>query len=233
MRATADHFEQKYGLPNFALGVDGTHVRLGLRPAQKDLPPGIHPQDFWSRKQFFSINCQIVGNEKKLITNLVARWAGSTHDSRIWNNSNVKNWIEQQNDFMIVGDSAYPISKTLMKPYLRPTDVKKIVFNKKVSAIRTIMTENLIGLWKRRFPALSLGIRTKLSTACDIIVATAVLHNLTILWDEPEVPEGDNEDEEEEDDGDGAGLPAQGLRQQAIRLAGQEHRDWLMNTYIR
>ena len=40
--------------------------------------------------------------------------------------------------------------------------------------------ERTIGVWKRRFPCLSFGLRTKLQTAVNIIVATAILHNIAI-----------------------------------------------------
>jgi hypothetical protein len=49
MRSTADDLFASHGLPNFILGVDGTHITLGLRPSEKDLPPGIQTQDFWCR----------------------------------------------------------------------------------------------------------------------------------------------------------------------------------------
>jgi hypothetical protein len=103
MRRASDNFMDKYGLPNFAMGVDGTHIMLGVRPAEKELPRGLEVQDFWCRKQFYSLNCQIIGNDTRMILNLVARWAGCTHDARIWANSNAKNWIEQQDDFLIAG----------------------------------------------------------------------------------------------------------------------------------
>jgi hypothetical protein len=64
---------------------------------------GIACQDYWSRKQFFSINVQILGNETKKICNIVARWAGSTHDARVWNNCNAKVWMDQHPEYMIAG----------------------------------------------------------------------------------------------------------------------------------
>jgi len=103
MRRTSDNFMDKYGLPNFAFGVDGTHIMLGVRPTERELPPGLQVQDFWCRKQFYSLNCQIVGNDTKMILHLVAHWAGCTHDARVWSNSNAKTWIEQQKDFFIAG----------------------------------------------------------------------------------------------------------------------------------
>lgn len=41
MRRTADYFQARYGLPNFALGVDGTHIRLGVRPNKNEIPNGV------------------------------------------------------------------------------------------------------------------------------------------------------------------------------------------------
>ena len=49
MQETADYFEEKYGLPNFAYGVDGCFMRLEKKPAWKDLIEGQNPQDFWCR----------------------------------------------------------------------------------------------------------------------------------------------------------------------------------------
>ena len=37
---------------------------------------------FVNRKQFYSINVQAVCDSDAFITNIVARWPGSTHDSR-------------------------------------------------------------------------------------------------------------------------------------------------------
>ena len=38
-------------------------------------------------KDFYSLNVQVVSNAEMFITNIVARWAGSSHNSRIFTNS--------------------------------------------------------------------------------------------------------------------------------------------------
>ena len=55
MLKTSETFFNKYGLPNFSLGVDGTHVMLGVRPRENEIPAGVQVQDFWCRKQFYSL----------------------------------------------------------------------------------------------------------------------------------------------------------------------------------
>ena len=42
-------------------------------------------------------------NETKKICNVVAKWAGRTHDARIWNTSNAKKWVERQKDKLTAG----------------------------------------------------------------------------------------------------------------------------------
>lgn len=39
-------------------------------------------------------------------------------------------------------------------------------------------------MWKRRFPVLSLGIRTQVQTTLTTIIATAVLHNMLVAANE-------------------------------------------------
>ncbi|CAI6370893.1 unnamed protein product, partial [Macrosiphum euphorbiae] len=56
--------------------------------------------------------------------------------------------------------------------------------------------ERSYGVWKRRFPVLSLGIRLDLSKVEAIIVATAVLHNIAILQKE-KIPVTTNEIQEQ------------------------------------
>ena len=50
---------------------------------------------FVNRKPFYSINVQAVCDSDAFITNIVARWPGSTHDSRIFENSNITDKLRE------------------------------------------------------------------------------------------------------------------------------------------
>lgn len=76
-----------------------------------------------------------------------------------------KEIMESQDQYCIVGDSAYPLTRTLMKPYGNPRGrdangrrlrlaPEKRVFNTALCGLRTVATENVIGLLKQRFPIL-------------------------------------------------------------------------------
>ncbi len=92
-----DHFNQ-LGIPSCPLVIDDTHIRLENAPAQADLPAGVRPQDFWCRKQFFSIKAQVIGDSRHLIRDLGAKWAGYMHDAWVWQHSQAKALLESQKD---------------------------------------------------------------------------------------------------------------------------------------
>ena len=89
----------------------------------------------------------------------------------------------------------------MVKPYdtvAAFNDPRKRRFNQSLSAIRTIMTENIFGRWKKRFPILT-NLRTHLELSQKIIIATAILHNIATLWNE-QLPEGEEDDVEDNGD---------------------------------
>lgn len=55
------------------------------------------------------------------------------------------------------------------------------------------IVERTFGIWKRRFPCLSRGLQTKLLTSTTIVMACAVLHNLSLIFN-------DTLEEEEEEE---------------------------------
>lgn len=46
------------------------------------------------------------------------------------------------------------------------------------------IVERTFGIWKRRFPCLSRGLQTKLLTSTTIVTACAVLHNLSLIFND-------------------------------------------------
>jgi len=110
---------------------------------------------------------QVIGDGKMFIRDLEARWAGSTHDARIWRNSQAKIVMERQTEFQVVGDSANPISRTLIKPFKETPTRQHRHFNKALTGLRTVCTENLIGIWKKKMISLSsYGLKDKIRNIC-------------------------------------------------------------------
>lgn len=234
MRETADRMEEKFHLPNFAFAVDGMMVRFDEAP--RGLPPNRHAQQYWCRKQYHAINAQIVAGDTHLIYDIDCGWPGSTHDARIWRMSDVKIALEQQQQFLLAGDSGYPISTLLVKPFSTAesrADPRKALFNGRLSGLRTVMSECVFGIWKRRFPCLK-HMRTHLQLSQDIIFATAVLHNLGVLWrdEAPEDEEDEEEDEEEEEEEEEELVirRAENFNPMAVRLQGQLVRSNLLHA---
>jgi hypothetical protein len=99
--------------------------------------------------------------------------------------------------------------------------------------MRTVMTENIIGVWKQRFPCLRMGLRTRVVTAMEIVRATGVLHNLAVIYQDP-VPEDLNDDPNQAFDNDDEGGEVDApLNELGVRLQGVAHRDNVFANFVR
>lgn len=173
--------------PGVIGAIDCTHVRV-ICPNKENA------MAFVNRKQFYSINVQAVCDSDAFITNIVARWPGSTHDSRIFENSNIADKLRDGAlDGILLGDSGYACRAYLLTPILKPKNAGEVRYNTAHRRTRCVI-ERCFGLLKRRFPCLHLGLRTALANTLVIIVATAVLHNFALIHREQDFDE-DIEDE--------------------------------------
>ena len=124
-----------------------------------------------------------------LILDLDCDWPGRTHDARVWAWSDVRVYLEGgavPGVYLLAGDSAYPISPVLLKPYSNVeagNNARVKLFNARLSAIRTRMSENVFARWKGMFPILRM-MRAHYHHAKIIITATAILHNIAIKFGE-------------------------------------------------
>lgn len=74
---TKASFRRRYNVPGILGIIDGTHVAVSSLSHEVE-------HAFMNRKGFHSINLQIACNQDMLITNINARYPGSTHDSYIF-----------------------------------------------------------------------------------------------------------------------------------------------------
>lgn len=111
---------------------------------------------------------------------IVARWRGSTHDSRIFNESSIKRRFDNKSfKGRLLGDSGYKLMPYLFTPILRPQNVKEMNYNKAHISTRNTV-ERCFGVWKQRFRCLLDGVTVSLSNAKVVIVALAILHNIAL-----------------------------------------------------
>ena len=125
-----------------------------------------------NRKGWFSLNVQAVCDASRCITNVVSRWLGSTHDSRIFRSSVLRDELEQgKYDGVLLGDAGYALRKYLLVPLSTPKSPSEKKYNR--SRIRT-------GVLKQRFRVFRTPLRTKLDNSVVIIAAVFCLHNYAI-----------------------------------------------------
>ena len=81
-RDVMEGFYDIYQIPGVIGAIDGSHIPIIVNPG------GANAHRFMNRNGYYSFNCQLVCKHL-LFTNVVCRWCGSAHDSRIFQESNL------------------------------------------------------------------------------------------------------------------------------------------------
>lgn len=105
--------------------IDGTHIRI--------VAPREYEAEYINRKNYHSLNIQLVFNAQYRIMDVVAKWPGSVHDSRIWNECGLKENFERRiipGGCHLLGDSGYPCQPWLLTPYLQPRNEAQEAYNR-------------------------------------------------------------------------------------------------------
>ena len=173
LQAVKDGFFAISGIPSVIGAIDCSHI-----PIQS--PGGPQGELYRCRKGFFSLNVQAVCGPDLTFYNVVCRWPGSVHDSRIFKNSSL--YAQMQAgiyDGHLLGDSAYQLISFLLTPVWHPTQQKEFRYNLAHSKTRNPI-ERTFGVLKRRFRCLAIPMRTNLDTAMATICSAAVLHNIEV-----------------------------------------------------
>jgi len=99
------------------------------------MPPASNHTNYYNRKGWYSIVLQAVVDYKYIFRDICVGWPGNVHDARVFKNSGIYNKLTVEKildgnemqisgttiPLFIIGDSAYPLSKFLMKPFAHNT----------------------------------------------------------------------------------------------------------------
>lgn len=118
-------FMEIANFPGVVGAIDCTHIRITA--------PKEFPDEYINRKRYHSINVQIVFNARYEIISCLAKWPGSVHDSRILNESGLKQCFDAgiiPRGCLLLGDSGYPCKPWLLTPYLNPQPGPQANYNR-------------------------------------------------------------------------------------------------------
>ncbi|KAJ3661733.1 hypothetical protein Zmor_006120 [Zophobas morio] len=174
-------FFDKFGFPGVVGAIDGTHIAI-VCPPLGGRPPG---NVYLNRKNFYSINAQIICDSALKILSLNCRYPGSVHDAAIWQMSAIfrhlrNNYRNGDRTSWLLGDAGYPLQPFLLLPIagVNPETPQGRYSQAHIRARNTV--ERCIGVVKGTFRCL-LKDRTlhyKPAFAAKLIIACATLHNI-------------------------------------------------------
>ena len=157
-----DCFEEEYHFPQIAGAIDGSHIEIRAAPDNH--------KDYYNRKQFYSLVLRWDVAGKLLFRHNSFGYPGSVHNSRVLRLSGLADLAEKGQILksptkiiqgyevrpMLAGDSAYPLSVWLLKPFSTRENLlrEEKKFNEKFSAMRAIV-ERAFGMLKRRWRILA------------------------------------------------------------------------------
>lgn len=178
IREAKQLWQEHYDFPGVIGVVDCTHVRIPK--------PSDYGDEYINRKGFASINVQATCDAVDRFSSVDVQWPGSTHDSRIWRNSNVSRIMRaNRQNAVLLGDEGYGVEACLMTPYRNPNTPQQIQFNNLLKRER-VCIERCFGQLKQRFPIMQYKVRLKLVTIPEIIVCCVVLHNIAKFLQDPD-----------------------------------------------
>jgi hypothetical protein len=197
-RKIAAKFYHKHGLKHCVGVVDGTPVIFTQRPA-------VDGETFYDRKGRYSINLQLMCDDRRRIIYYVVGYPGSMYDGDVLSQSPIyATPTEYFSDMQyIVADAGYGAKWWLCTPYKNPQAQLEHnrIFNQLFSSGR-VTIEHTNGILKNRFASLK-GLphqvkqKKHFKGMMELILATLTLHNMLLIlsdeWEEEEEPEQDEE----------------------------------------
>jgi len=174
--------------PGAFAAVDGCHIAIQT-PLQ-------HTDSYINRKSFASVILQGVCKPNLEFIDISTGWPGSMHDARIYRLSSLRQMLTSSVDenFHVLGNSAYPLEKCLMVPYRDDGHLteKQKKFNYVLSVSRCSI-ERAFGYLKGKFQRLKYLDINDLGAVPSLITACCVLHNFILQTERDTVTQDDVE----------------------------------------
>ena len=156
-------------------------------------PPALNHTDYYNRKGWYSVILQAVVDDKYLFRDVMVGWPGSVHDARVLSKSQLYRKVVGKEVLntssctingmsvlpFLLGDSAYPLSQWLMKPFPHNASLSSAqqTFNYRLSRAR-IVVENAFGRLKARWRRLMKQNDMDISHIPQVVTACCILHNM-------------------------------------------------------
>ena len=143
-----------------------------------NIPP---PERYFNRKSRYALNLILVCDHTYRIRYFSARYPGSVHDSRIFNESHLKQFLQDQfnplHPRFLLGDESFPCSNILLVPIRndRADSLAQQRYNRTLRQTRWHV-EAAFGVMKSRMRALLKDQRTALHNTKKVIKAMVILH---------------------------------------------------------
>ncbi|KAF9422083.1 hypothetical protein HW555_002104 [Spodoptera exigua] len=168
-------FYNKFNMPGELGCIDCTHVAI-VRPVENE-------ERYYCRKQYHSLNVQLISNADMQIIRVDASFGGASHDSFIWANHPLKGHMElisRNEGIWLLGDSGYPLRRYMMTPVTDVTSDTPEAHYTSVHVRTRNIVERTIGLLKARFRCLLVHrvLHYSPPVAASIVNACVVLHNI-------------------------------------------------------
>uniref|UniRef100_A0A0P4WBW8 Putative nuclease HARBI1 n=1 Tax=Scylla olivacea TaxID=85551 RepID=A0A0P4WBW8_SCYOL len=172
-RRSAYQFYILRNYPRVIGAIDTTHIAIKT--------PDVDEALYFNHKRYHSLNIQLVSDANGVILSYCSRFPGATPDGAVWDNSNLKLRFDRGEfgDYLLIGDSGYPLDPYLMVPVSNPTTAAEQQYNRAHAQTRVIV-EQTVGMLKSRFRCLhsSSGCLQYTPIMCvKIINACLLLHN--------------------------------------------------------
>lgn len=165
------YFSWTPGFPGVIGCIDGCHIPFKRRAQDRS--------SFINRKGFSSIVLQCICNHNMRFNDAYAGWPGSVHGSRVFRNSPITAELEKlPPNLHILGDSAYPLSISLITPFrevgnLKEEETRYNIIHSSTSSV----IDRAFALFKGKFGRLKSMDNQNIP---DVIMACVYLHTFIL-----------------------------------------------------